>query len=313
MNKIFAYASSCLLAVASSSAVLAAEPEQCQKPRIGVVGWTDVVATTAVTKVLLEHLGYQPTENVASQQIIFAGMKKKEVDFFLGYWNPLMTETITPFVKANDVRLLQVNLDGAMATLAVPSYASEGGLKTFADIAKFKDKLKGKIYGIESGTGANTKIQKMIDSNQFGLGDFKLVESSESGMMAAVKRAVKRNEWIVFFGWAPHPMNIQVDMNYLTGSDDALGANDGAATVETVVRPGYVEQCPNVGQLLSNMTFDVKQESAMMQPIMDRQKPEDVAEQWLKDHPADMQKWLAGVSTFDGKDALATVQAKLAN
>jgi glycine betaine/proline transport system substrate-binding protein len=61
------------------------------------------------------------------------------------------------------------------------------------------------------------------------------------------------------------------------------------------------------------MTFDVKQESAMMQPIMDRQKPEDVAEQWLKDHPADMQKWLAGVSTFDGKDALATVQAKLAN
>ena len=302
----------CVLSMLAVGSAVAAEPEACQKPRIGVVGWTDVVATTAISEVLLEGLGYAPKQTVASQQIVFAGMQKKQLDFFLGYWNPLMTDTITPFLESGDLSVLKVNLDGAIATLAVPREASEAGLKTFSDIAKFKDKLDGKIYGIEPGTGANTGIQKMIDSNQFGLGDFKLVESSEAGMLAAVTRAAKRGDWVVFFGWAPHPMNVQMDMEYLTGSEDALGANDGAATVETVVAKGYTEQCPNVGRLLNNLTFNIEQESRLMQPIMDRENPKAVATKWLKEHPDDLGKWLSGVTTFDGKDGAAAVKAHLA-
>ncbi|MFX6601450.1 glycine betaine ABC transporter substrate-binding protein [Acinetobacter baumannii] len=41
--------------------------------------------------------------------------------------------------------MTRVNLEGAKYTLAVPKYAAEAGLKTFADIAKFKDKQGGKI------------------------------------------------------------------------------------------------------------------------------------------------------------------------
>ncbi|WP_462380053.1 choline ABC transporter substrate-binding protein [Pseudomonas sp. Marseille-QA0892] len=311
MNKWIPCCALTLFATAASTA-MATEPAACQKPRIGVVGWTDVVATTGIAQVLLEGLGYAPTDTVASQQIVFAGMQKKQLDFFLGYWNPIMTETITPFLKSGDLEILKVNLEGAQATLAVPRAAHEAGLRTFADIATFKDQLDGKIYGIEPGTGANTGIQKMIDENQFGLGDFKLVESSEAGMLAAVNRATRRDEWIVFFGWAPHPMNVQLEMDYLTGSDDALGENDGAATVETVVAKGYMQQCPNVGRLLSNLTFTVEQESRLMAPIMDRQNPKAVARDWLKNHPQDLQTWLSGVTTFEGKDGLAALKAHLA-
>jgi glycine betaine/proline transport system substrate-binding protein len=276
-----------------------------------VVGWTDVVATTGIAEVLLEGLGYAPTQTVASQQIVFAGMQRKQLDFFLGYWNPLMTDTITPFVESGDVQVLKVNLEGAMATLAVPRYAYDAGLRTFADIAKFKDQLDSRIYGIEPGTGANTGIQKMIDENRFGLGDFKLMESSEAGMMAAVTRAARRNEWAVFFGWAPHPMNVQFEMNYLTQSGDALGKNDGAATVETVTAKGYTEQCPNVGRLLDNLTFTIEQESRLMQPIMERQNPKAVATRWLKEHPQDLERWLSGVSSFGGQDGISAVKVHL--
>jgi glycine betaine/proline transport system substrate-binding protein len=48
-----------------------------------------------------------------------------------------------------------------------------------------------------------------------------------------------------------------------------------------------------------------------MVPIMERKTPQDVAKQWLRDHPQDLQRWLAGVSSFDGKDGVATVQASL--
>ena len=33
--------------------------------------------------------------------------------------------------------------------------------------------------------------------------------------------------------------------------------------------------------------------------------------QWLRDHPDDLQRWLAGVTSVDGKDGVATVQASL--
>lgn len=295
---------SCSVLMLSSTALLAAEPAECQKVRMGVVNWTDVIATSAMTQVLLDGLGYQTKQTSASQQIIFAGIRDQRLDLFLGYWNPLMTQTITPFVDGKQVKVLDApSLKDARATLAVPTYLADKGLKTFADIAKFKKELDGKIYGIEPGSGANTQIKAMIAKDQFGLGGFQLVESSEAGMLSAVSRAVKRNEAIVFFGWAPHPMNVNQKMTYLTGSDDALGPNEGMATVWTVTAPDYASRCPNVGRLLSNLTFSAEDESRMMQPLLEHKDAFESAKQWLKDHPQDQQRWLEGVTTFDGRPA----------
>ncbi|WP_053213211.1 choline ABC transporter substrate-binding protein [Pseudomonas sp. Q12-87] len=305
MKRLISY---CVLALSGTTllngAALAAEPAACQNVRLGVVNWTDVIATSALTQVMLDGLGYKTKQTSASQQIIFAGIRDQRLDLFLGYWNPLMTQTITPFVEAKQVKVLtEPSLKDARATLAVPTYLADKGLKTFADIAKFEKELGGKIYGIEPGSGANTQIKAMIAKNQFGLGKFQLVESSEAGMLAAVDRAVRRKEAVVFFGWAPHPMNVNVQMTYLTGSEDALGPNEGMATVWTVTAPDYAQQCPNVGRLLSNLTFTAEDESRMMQPLLDHKDPLESARQWLKDHPQDKQRWLEGVTTFDGKPA----------
>ena len=300
--------SCCLLALSAtpllSPHVFAAEDASCKNVRMGVVNWTDVIATSAMAQTLLDGLGYKTKQTSASQQIIFAGMRDNRLDLFLGYWNPTMNASIAPFIAAKQVTVLpEPSLKDAKATLAVPTYLADNGLKTFADIARFEKELGGKIYGIEPGSGANTQIKAMIDKNRFGLGKFQLVESSEAGMLSAVARAVKRNEPIVFFGWAPHPMNIQQDMTYLSGSEDALGPNEGQASVWTVTMPDYASRCPNVSRLLSNLTFSAEDESRMMQPLLDHQDAQASARQWLKDHPQDQQRWLEGVTTVDGKPA----------
>jgi glycine betaine/proline transport system substrate-binding protein len=118
---------------------------------------------------------------------------------------------------------------------------------------------------------------------------------------------------VVFVGWTPHPMNINMKIAYLTGSEDVYGPNEGAATVSTVTAPDYAQRCPNVNRLLENLTFTAAQESQLMVPIMERKTPQDVAKQWLRDHPEDLQRWLAGVSSLEGKDGVATVQASLKN
>ncbi|MGC6371779.1 choline ABC transporter substrate-binding protein [Pseudomonas sp. K2I15] len=295
-----------------SANAMAADPASCKAVRMGVVSWTDVIATSGMADVLLNGLGYDSKQTSAVQQIIFAGIRDKRLDIFLGYWKPAMDNNIAPFLAANQVKVFdKPSLSDAQATLAVPQYVADAGLKTFADIARFKDKLGGKIYGIEPGSGANTDIQKMIDSNRFGLGGFKLVASGEAGMLAAVQRAVNRKEFVVFVGWTPHPMNINMKMAYLTGSEDVFGANEGMATVSTVTAPDYAERCPNVTRLLENLTYTAAQESQLMVPIMDRKTPQDVARQWLRDNPEDLQRWLVGVTTLDGKDGVAAVQASL--
>ncbi|WP_312973070.1 choline ABC transporter substrate-binding protein [Pseudomonas sp.] len=303
MKALTAFAACCTFTLFSSP-LLAADDASCKTVRLGAVGWTDVVATTAVASELLQGLGYETKQTQASQQIIFAGIQKGQVDAFLGYWKPIMDDNIKPFLDTGAVKVAdKPSLDDAVAVLAVPTYAAEQGIRTLADIARFKDQLDGKIYGIEAGSGANTAIQKMIDSNQFGLGGFKLVESSEAGMLAAVGRAVRNEKPVVFFGWKPHPMNLQMPITYLTGTEEVFGPDDGAATVSTVTAPDYAQRCPNANRLLTSLRFTSAQEAELMQPIMDRQPPAKVAREWIAANPQVVTAWLDGVTSRDGKPA----------
>ena len=253
----------------------AQEAASCKTVRFADVGWSDIAATTGLASVVLEGLGYKPTVTIASVPITFAGIKSKQIDAFLGYWNPSMTPMMEPFVKAGQIKVLeQPNLVGAKYTLAVPEYLYDKGLKTFTDIAKFQKELDGKLYGIEPGNDGNALIQGMITRNEFGLKDFKIVESSEAGMLAEVQRAGRSSKPIVFLGWEPHPMNVQMKMRYLEGGDAVFGPNFGEAKVFTAVPPGYEARCPNVAALLKNLQFNTAIENAVMLAILDKGNPQ---------------------------------------
>ena len=155
------------------SSVQAADVASCSAVKFADIGWTDITATTALTSTVLQGLGYKPKSIQASVPIAFAGIKKNQIDAFLGYWSPSMTPIVEPFLKTKSITVLErPNLVGAKYTLAVPTYAFNAGLKTFADIPKFKAQLDGKIYGIEPGNDGNKLIAEMISKNQFGLKDF---------------------------------------------------------------------------------------------------------------------------------------------
>ena len=300
-------------AIAAMAATTAfADDASCKNVRFADVGWSDIAATTGMASVVLEGLGYKPNVTIASIPIAFAGMKKKQIDVFLGYWNPSMTPQIEPFVKTGDIKVLDTpNLTGAKYTLAVPTYLYDKGLKTFADIAKFEKDLGGKIYGIEPGNDGNALIAGMIKDNKFGLKSFKMVESSEAGMLIEAQRAIKDQKAIVFLGWEPHPMNVQMKMSYLQGGDDVFGPNLGEAKVYTAIPPSYEKKCPNVYKFLTNLQFTLGMENEVMGPILKKVKPNKAAKDYLVKNPATVDKWLAGVTTLDGKDGLAAVKAAL--
>lgn len=286
-----------------------AEDASCATVKLGDPGWSDIAVTNGIASLVLEGLGYKVQTQTLGVPIIFAGLQKGQVDVFLGNWMPAQQANYDKFVANGKVDKVAENLSGTEYTLAVPTYAYDAGVKTFADLEKHADKFGRKIYGIASGAPANESIKEIIAANEFGLKDWTLIESSEQAMLVQVGRAVRRDEFVAFLGWTPHPMNVQYDMKYLKGGEKYFGES---GSVNTLARKGYVAQCPNVGKLLSNLTFTQEMENAIMDKVLSKQASNDQAvKDWLKANPEVIDGWLQGVTTRDGGDALAAVKAKL--
>ena len=301
--------------LALSASLLAASfshANECETVRFADVGWTDITATTALSSVVLESIGYKTKTQVLSVPITYKSLENKDIDVFLGNWMPTMEADIKPYLENGSVESIKKNLEGAKYTLAVPKAVYDAGVKTFADIAKFADKFDNRIYGIEPGNDGNRLIQSMIDQNAFGLKGFDVIESSEAGMLSQVKRQTRRNKWIVFLGWEPHPMNSNFELAYLEGGDDFFGPNLGGANIHTNVRKNYTAECKNVGQFLNNLTFTLEMENEVMAAILDAgKKPNVAAKEWIKKNPTILDAWLKDVTTLDGKPALAAASAVL--
>ena len=297
---------------AVSTVALFAQPAaaDCETVRMAEPGWTDLALTTGLASVILTGLGYEAESDLLGIPVIYESMVNNDLDVFLGYWDPAMEIYYASYREAGTVETVHQNLEGAKFTFAVPRYVHEAGVTDFADLAEHADRFDSEMYGIEP--GSNEIMLDIVAQDAFGLGDWDVVESSEQGMLAQVRRYGRSEEWIVFLAWAPHPMNTQFDIAYLTGGDDFYGPNFGGATVHTQVRTGYLDECPNVGRLLTQMTFDVSMESEGMGYILeDGDSAEEAATRLLQAHPDYLTAWLDGVQTLDGQEGLSAVRAHL--
>ncbi|HTX23420.1 MAG TPA: choline ABC transporter permease subunit [Steroidobacteraceae bacterium] len=298
------------LAGVSQAAGVPLEPGACRTVRLADAGWTDVTVTTALLSDLLHDLGYAPSTTLLSVPVTFASMRAGNIDVFLGNWMPAQTRDRQPYIDDGSVQVVGANLTGAKYTLAVPGYTYAAGLRSFADIARFGPQLNYSIYGIEPGNDGNNHILTLIDRDTYGLAAFHLVASSEQGMLAQVERAIRAHAPIVFLAWDPHPMNLRFDLRYLAGGEAVFGPNFGGASIYTDARAGLLSECPNLGRLLKNLQFSLEGESEVMDAILNRHQPPPLAAAaWLKAHPRTVAAWLEGVSSFDGRPALAAVAA----
>jgi len=297
------------VALSLGAATAQADDAQCSTVKMADPGWSDIATTNAIARLLLESLGYQVKIDSLAVPIIYGGLKDGKVDAFLGNWMPAQQGFHDKFIANGDVQQLARNLEGTEFTLAAPDYVWNAGVKDFADLQKHADQFDKKLYGIGSGAPANLSLKEIIDKNEFDLGQWKLVESSEQAMLAQVDRAVKKNQFITFLGWTPHPMNVKLKMHYLTGGEKWFGSK---GDVYTLTRKRYPQACPNAAKLLSNLKFSLEMENSIMAEVVDKKTTFDqAAKAWVKAHPELLEGWLAGVTSKDGGDAKEAVKAKL--
>ena len=288
----------------------AGDPESCHKIRMADVGWTDNTAQNGLFNVVVQPLGYQTKIDVLDLPVILTGLKNKNLDLFLDNWLPSNEEGTKPYRDAKTIEELPPDLVDAPYGPVVPNYVAEAGVKDIKDLGPNADKFQRKFYGIEPGNDGNKIVQKQIDDPSTGLKGWKLIESSEQGMLAQAQKAMAKQEWIVFLGWAPHPVMAKMPITYLTGWEKT---GFGNSQVHPLTRVGLSSDCPNLGKLLANLKFTIPMESEIMDSISaNKDKDGDrAATAWLKANPEVLNKWLAGVTTVDGQDGLTAVKKSL--
>lgn len=303
-----------LLAGAGLTALTAgtawADGEACAKVRMSDLGWTDIAFSNATAELILGALGYEVEQTLLGLDVTYVSLQENKLDVFQGNWRPFQDEQYGHFFDDGSVEVLGTNLEGAKYTLVVPDYVAAAGVKSFGDLAAHGDEFGRSIYAIEP--GSNQPLLDMVAANRHGLGDWAIVESSEAGMLAQAEREIADNKWIAFLGWAPHPMNVNYKLTYLSGGDIEFGPDFGGATVRTISRKGYAAECPNTAKFFANLVFDVDYESTGMNRIMtDGESAADAARAMIAAEPARLDKWLDGVMTLSGEPGLVAVRAEL--
>lgn len=302
------------IALATTALFASAAHADDQTLDFGVPAWPGITVKTAIAEQLLNPLGYETSTQEIGLQVIYQGIESGDIDAFLGAWLPAQREMFNPRKESGVLIDVANNVDGAQMTLAVPEYLYESGIQSFADLDENREQFEGEIYGFGAGSAASEILHNAIDNDTWGLGDWQVVDTSEVGMLSAARDAISREEPIVWVGWTPHWMNLELPMRYLEDPEDLFGENNGESDVLTLLRSGYAEATPNVVTFFEQFTFSAEEQSWMIQAFgQEEQDLADVAEQWINDHPERIEAMLADVTTTDGDPAWPVIEAQLNN
>lgn len=275
----------------------------------GVPAWPGITVKTEIAQQLLEPLGYATRRHDVGLQVVYQGLASGDIDVFLGGWLPAQREMFAPLEADGTIVSLANNVDGAQMTLAVPVYLQDAGIRSFADLDEHRERFDGKIHGFGAGSAASEILQAAIDDDVWGLGDWQLVDTSTVGMLSAARDAISREEAIVWVGWTPHWMNLELPMRYLDDPRDLFGANNGESDVLTVMRGDYAEAHANLVTLFSQITFRAEEQSWMIREYgLEERDIEAVAEQWIGDNAERVEAMLVGVTDRDGNPAWPAVR-----
>ncbi len=294
-GRVATLAAAVTLALGAMNSASAAEPDHdfnCDSVHFGQPNWTGVSIKTDTATWMLEQISYDTETTSASLPIVYQAMTDQEIHVLLAQWMPSQREQYREYGIDGALDVVSPNLVGGRYTVAVPDYVYEAGVTSLEDLDDHKEQFGGEIFGIEPGSGGNDTIEKMIEDDYAGLGDWDLVASSEPGMLSEVSKRERDGEWIAFLGWAPHPMNINHDMEYLAGGAEYWGPNKGEVIVNTVTPTGYAWACSNMGQFLDNYNWTVEEQSLAMGYVSnDDMDPLEAGKKVIRENPHMIERW----------------------
>lgn len=265
--------------------------------------WVDLQVENEIAVQVLSKLGYDASikKNLSVENAASA-LGTGDIDAYLGNWWPSQEPTFGDLIDSGKVDVVSTMVTGTEYAPAVPGdVAKKLGISSLADLDAHGDEFDHKIYGIEAGSPGNETIQKAIDDDAYGLGDWELVASGTPAMLAQVEKSEKDGDPIVFLAWSPHWMTVQFDTVFL---DDPKHVWGGAGEIRTLTRAGFADDNPDIAAFIKNLKFTTD-EAGQFYYEHDKKGEDlaDIASAWIQDNPDEVASFLQGVDDADGKPA----------
>jgi glycine betaine/proline transport system substrate-binding protein len=268
--------------------------------------WVDLQVENEIAVQILQKLGYDASikKNLSVENAASA-LGTGDIDAYLGNWWPSQEPTFGDLIDSGKVDVDSTMVTGTEFAPAVPGDVAEKlDISSLADLDAHADEFDHKIYGIEAGSPGNETIQKAIDDDAYGLGDWELVESGTPAMLAQVEKSEKAGEPIVFLAWSPHWMTVQFKTVFLKDPEKVWG---GAGEIRTLTRAGFADDNPAIDTFIRNLKFGTD-EAGEFYYGHDKEGKEvaDIAAAWIQENPDQVASFLRGVDDAQGEPATET-------
>ncbi|KAL0265462.1 UNVERIFIED_CONTAM: hypothetical protein PYX00_010934 [Menopon gallinae] len=254
-----------------------------QEGRIIQIAWDGEIAATNVMKVLTEKLGYRVEIDSVSTPVMYQGIATGQADAMFAAWLPTADQSYWAVFK-DKVDDLGSNFVGTRQGFVVPSYVEIDSLE---ELPLVKDKFKGKIVGIDPGAGTTLVAEQAL--KDYGLDkEFTLLTGNTCTMLALLKEAIRKGEWIVITGWSPHWMWKSFSLKYLKDPKGLMGEIE---SVHTLARKGLKEEHSDLYELLCN--FKWSEEEMLPLLLMNEQggSAYENAQKWVRENKELVLSW----------------------
>jgi len=264
-------------------------PAKNKEITLAYVAWDSEIASTNVVKAVLESkLGYKVNMLQVDAGPMYLGIADGSADAMVAAWLPSTHGENYYEPNKDKFEDLGVNLDGTKVGLTVPSYMDISSIEDLnGDIAQ---SLNYTITGIEPGAGIMTATSKAIE--EYGLKDWKLLESSSAAMAKVLQDAYAKQEPIVVTGWTPHWMFAEMDLKYLEDPKNVYGGDE---QIHTLVRSGLKADHPEAYLFLDQFEWTPADMEEVMVDIFSGTSEEEAARKWVEANEDKVSKWIEGI------------------
>lgn len=283
-----------LLLGSSAALVHAAEP---QPVRIGWVNWSDTEITVKLATTALQDQLKQPVKLImADIGIQFQALANGNIDLIPMVWLPSTHKAFYDKYK-DKLEDLGVLYEGRIG-MAVPTSIPVSEIASVEDLNKpqVREKLGGKILTSEVGNGQYKLTVKAME--EYKLDGYKLVASSESGMLNEFERNTKRGQWSLINAWSPHWMFSKWSLRYLDDPKQIFGS---AEQIHAVGRKGFTQQFPQVAYFFAHYSIPKADLEALMMQARQTSSDQAVAAYYAAHKPMFEAMFQPGSQTVGAK------------
>lgn len=251
---------------------------------IGQINWAENIAVTNMWKVILEDKGYDVEFNYLNMGSTMTALDSGDLDASLEVWLPVQDANYLEKYQDTVNFSEETWFDDAKVGLVVPTYLED--INSVKDLNDHKELFDSEIVGFDPGAGTMEVTEQLIKDYDL---DFELVPSSESAMLAEIKKAVKDKEPIVAPLWSPHWVFSKYDLKFLEDPNNTFG---GVEKIHHATRQGFDEDYPEVSKWFKNWKMNDQQIGELIDYVESSEEPAEGAKKWVEENQDLIDEWV---------------------